>query len=162
MSGWFAVIDTAQDDRLHPLVQQCADRTCLLSGTIAPVLAAAAPWLVAIKDQEPLIGIWQRHGAGKNWGILIESDLSLAPLRKHVRQFFQVMLPDGTVAMFRFYDPRVFSTYLPSAPPEQQSLWFDGARQIVCEAPDGGQHSFRWRSGRLFDGDRAMVAEGVA
>ena len=159
MNGWFALIDTAQDDRLHSLVEQCADRTCLLSGDLAPVVAAAAPWLVAIDEGEPLVGVLREHGAGRNWGILLESDLLLDALRKHLRQFLQAQLPDGTIAMFRFYDPRVFATYLPSAPPEQQAAWFDGVRQFSVEAADG-QHNYRWRGGRLFDGDQPATAQG--
>lgn len=157
MTGWFALIDTAQDDRLHPLVQQCAGRTCLLSGKLAPVLAAASPWLVAVDDREPLIGIWQQHGAGRNWGLLLESPMALAAVRKQVRRFLQAMLPDGTVALFRFFDPRVFLTYLPAAPPEQQAQWFDGITQYAVEGEDGAQHSFRWRGGRLFDGDQPVA-----
>ena len=154
MSGWFAVVDTAQDERLHPLVEQCATRACLLSGDLSPALAAASPWLVAVDEREPLIGIWQEHGAGRNWGILIESALPLDDLRKHVRQFLQATLPDGTVAMFRFFDPRVFLTYLPAAPPEQQAQWFERAHQFALEGKDGAQHSFRWRNGQLFDGEQ--------
>lgn len=154
MSGWFAVVDTAQDERLHPLVEQCATRACLLSGDLAPVLAAASPWLVAIDEREPLIAIWRQHGAGRHWGMLIESALSLDGLRKHVRQFLQATLPDGTVALFRFFDPRVFLSYLPAAPPEQQAQWFDGVLQFALEGEGGAQHSLRWRDGRLFDGDR--------
>jgi Domain of unknown function (DUF4123) len=160
MSNWFALIDTAQDERLYGLVQQCAGRTCLLSGDLAPVLAAASPWLVAIDEREPLVAIWRRHGAGRNWGILIESPLTLADMRKHVRQFLQAMLPDGTVALFRFFDPRIFLKYLPSASPEQQAAWFDGVNQFAVEGEDGAQHSFRWRRGCLHDGDRPVAGRG--
>lgn len=159
MSGWFAIVDTAQDERLHPLVEQCAARACLLSGDLAPVLAAAAPWLVAIDEREPLVGIWQAHGAGRNWGVLVESVLPLDAMRKHLRRFLQATLPDGTVAMFRFFDPRVLVTYLPAAPPEQQQAWFDGVHQFAAEGEDGAQHSFRWRNGQLFDGDRPAVGK---
>lgn len=158
MTSWYAVIDAAQDERLHPLIQQCAAHECLLSGTIAPVLAAAAPWLVRIDDREPLIGIWQQHGAGQNWGILIESDLPLGALRKHLRRFLQVILPDGMVVQFRFYDPRVFATYLSGAPAEQVAQWFEGVKQVAAEGEGGVQHSFRWRGGQLYDGDRPLAA----
>lgn len=159
MSGWFALIDTAQDRRLYPLVQQCAERTCLLSGKLEPVLAAASPWLIAIDEREPLLDIWQRHGTGRSWGMLLESPAGLDAVRKHVRRFLQAMLPDGTVALFRFFDPRVFLTYLPGAPPEQQEAWFgEIVTQYAVEGADGAQHSFRWRRGRLFDGDDPVAA----
>ena len=150
---WYAVVDAAADDALWPMLQRCEARTCLISGDIHPVLASAAPYLVALDDHEPLLEAWQQHGAGRHWGILCESDLPLAELRKQLRRFFQAKLPDGTIAQFRFYDPRVFATYLPSAPPGQQAQWFAGVRQFAVEGDGGRQHSFRWRAGRLFDGD---------
>lgn len=150
---WFAVVDGAADDALWPLLQRCDDRVCLISGDVHPVLAPAAPYLVALNDNEPLLGAWQERGAGRHWGILLEAELPLADLRKHLRQFFQAKLPDGTIAQFRFYDPRVFASYLPSAPSGQQAQWFAGIRQFAVEGEGGHQHSFRWRGGRLFDGD---------
>ena len=155
VSGWYAVIDAAQDDRLFPLIQQCRRRTCLLSGELAPVLAAASPWLVAIDEDEPLLAIWQRHGAGRSWGILVESAGGLDAVRKHLRRFLQALLPDGRVALFRFFDPRVFATYLPTASPEQQAQWFEAVTQFAVEGEDGAQHSFRWLQQRMFDGDQA-------
>ena len=157
MSGWFAVVDAAQDERLFPLVQQCVGRACLLSGALAPAVAAAAPYLVAVDEAEPLIGEWRESGAGRNWGMLCESALSLEGMRKHLRRFLQVMLPDGTIAQFRFYDPRVLTVYLPTAPADQLSQWFDGVTQFAVEGLEGRQHSFRLRDGDLFDGDRPAV-----
>lgn len=157
MSRWFAVIDTAQDEQLFTLVGQCATRACLLSGALAPVVAAAAPYLVAVDEAEPLIGAWREQGAGRNWGILCEATLSLDGLRKHFRRFLQVMLPDGTIAQFRFYDPRVFAVYLPAAPADQLEQWFEGVTQFAVEGLEGRQHSFRLRDRRLFDGDQPAV-----
>ncbi|MDO7843812.1 DUF4123 domain-containing protein [Sphingomonas immobilis] len=152
MSDWFALIDTAQDSRLYGLILQCRDRECLFAGNVDPALVVASPHIVRIDEQEPLLNIWRHHGAGKNWGILVESDLQLADLRRHFRKFMQVRMPDASTVMFRFYDPRVFKTYLTSAPPEQIEEWFDGVRQYAIEV-EGKDHVFRLRGGHLFDGD---------
>lgn len=157
MTGWFAVVDAAQDDRLYPLIQQCAGRACLLSGKLAPVVAAAAPYVIAVDEAEPLIGMWRQHGGGRNWGWLCETTLALDGLRRHLRKFLQVSLPDGMVAQFRFYDPRVLTVYLPSAPPDQLGQWFDGVHQFAVEGMEGRQHSFRLREGRLHDGDAPVM-----
>lgn len=157
-TAWFALVDAAADDTLWPLIQRCEQRACLISGKIAPELAAAAPYLVALSDSEPLLAAWQDQGGGRNWGILCESDLPLADLRKSFRRFFQAKLPDGRVVQFRFYDPRVFVTYLPSCTPAQLQPWFDGVRQYAVEGPGGRQYSFRLRQGQLFDGDTPLAA----
>ena len=155
---WYAVVDTAVDESLWPLVQRCASYTCMISGTLHPVMAAAAPYVVALADDEPLLAAWHARGAGQHWGILCESELPLDALRRHFRRFLQAKLPDGMIAQFRFYDPRVFVAYLPVASPSQQAQWFDGVHQYAAEGEGGRQHSFRLRGGRLFDGDQPVAA----
>lgn len=153
MTDWYALVDTAQDPRLHGLVAQSEDRCCLFSGRLTPRFAAAAPWLVRIDAREPLVRIWQAHGRGRNWGVLCEAEIGLEALRRHFRRFLQADLPDGTVAQFRFYDPRVFLAYMAGADHTERAPWFEGIRQFVAEGPDGVEHSLRLRGGRLFDGD---------
>lgn len=152
MSDWYALVDAAQDARLQALIERSADRDCLFAGEIDPAMAPACPYIVRLDEREPLLGIWRTHGAGRNWGLLVESDLALQPLRRLFRRFLQAKLPDGSIVLFRFYDPRVFATYIASAPPEQVADWFNGVRQYVAEA-DGLSHAFRLRHGHLFDGD---------
>lgn len=156
MSDWFAVVDTAQDPRLLGLVRTCADHHCLFAGALEPEIAAASPYLARLDEREPLLATWRTHGTGRNWGVLIESDLPSAELRRHLRRFLQVRLPDGAVAMFRFYDPRVLPTFLAGASPDQLEAFFEGVRQFVAERADGTSHAFRWRRGALYDGDRPV------
>ena len=155
---WFALVDGAADPAIEPMVRECRVAACLLSGRLAPDLAAASPWLVRVDPREPLLDAWQNRGQGRSWGLLIESALDLAGLRKLLRTFLQARLPDGEVVMFRFYDPRVFRSYIASAPPPQVARWFDGVRQYAVEGEGDTQHSFRLRRGQLFDGDRAVPA----
>lgn len=150
---WYAVIDAAQDDRLYGLIAQSEDRCCLFSGRLSPRFAAAAPWLVRIDAREPLVRIWQAHGRGRHWGLLCEAEGPLERLRRHFRRFLQASLPDGTVAQFRFYDPRVFLAYMAGAQEAERAPWFDGVRQFVVEGQSGTEHSLRLRGGRLYDGD---------
>ena len=151
-TDWFAVIDAAQDRRLHDLIAQSATRACLFSGRLSPRLAAASPWLVRIDEREPLVGLWRTHGRGRNWGLLCEAEGNLEALRRHFRRFLQAKLPDGTIAMFRFYDPRVFVPYLLGTTAEERGPWFEGIRQFVVEGA-GVDHQFRLRGGILLDGD---------
>ncbi len=146
------MIDCSRDERLVSLVQQSREHVCLFTGDVAPVLQAAAPWLVRIDPADPLPGIWQQHGRRQHWGILCESRLSLAELRRHFRRFLQAKLPDGMIALFRFYDPRVFDTYIRAALPEERAPWFKGVAHYALEGADGVLHRFRLSSDRLMDG----------
>lgn len=151
---WHALIDCAQDPRLLELVRSCRDHLCLFKGRdLDPRLLEAAPWLVRIDPAEPLLGIWQQHGHGASWGMMVLSDLPIDRLQRHFRRFLQARLPDGMVVLFRFYDPRVFNTYLRSATPEERVPWFDGVQQFSVETAGGtAMHHYRLLEGRLFDG----------
>lgn len=154
MAGrWYAIVDTARDDGLAALVRACARQACLFSGALTPGLAAAAPYLVAIDDREPLIGEWRSRGAGRHWGILCQSALPLDALRKQLRRFLQARLPDGTVALFRFYDPRVFVPYMRAATPPERAPWFEGVNRYAAEGEADITHDFRLRDGALYDGE---------
>jgi len=154
MTFWYALIDAAQDASLRPLAMRCDKAECLFSGELDPALAAAAPHLVRIDEGSPLMAAWQERGAGRNWGILCQSDVEFDALRRHFKKFLNARLPDGTVALFRFYDPRVFNTYISACTPKEAAPWFRGVRRYSVEGEGGAVHDYRLRDGRVCDGDR--------
>ncbi len=150
---WFAVVDTARDPALVGIVRQCASQQCLIGGEIAPVLAATLPYVVQLRNDEPLAQAWQSKGAGQSWGILLQSSQRIDQLRLHFKKFINAKLPDGTIALFRFYDPRVFRTYIRAALPEERAPWFRGITRFSVESEQPGRyHDFRCESGQLYDG----------
>ena len=156
--AWFAIIDGAQDPRLEALVRSCVDHVCLFKGELHPALSQAAPWLVRIDERDPLLDTWRQHGKAQNWGIMLLSSLDLHDLRRQLRRFLQARLPDGTIALFRFYDPRAFNTYMAAATPPERELWFDGIAQYSVEDEHGEiSHHYRFEAGRLMDGQRLVA-----
>ena len=152
-TNWFAVIDGAQDVRLAPLVRSTRDHACLFAGTLAPELEIAAPWIARRDPSEQLLPTWQLHGQGLNWGIMIEAQVTMAEVRNRLRRFLQAKLPDGMIALFRFYDPRVFNTYIRAATADERARWFDGGiLQYAVEGADGTTHQYRLRGAQLVDG----------
>ena len=156
--NWFAIIDGAQDPRLVPLIQSCREHDCLFAGKLDADLAGASPWIVRIDDRDQLLSTWQTHGRGLHWGIMIEAHGQLSDLRRHFRKFLQAKLPDGMIALFRFYDPRVFNTYIRAALPEERAPWFDGGITQYAVEDDGGavMRQYRLSQGRLMDGHAAI------
>ncbi|MDW6025440.1 DUF4123 domain-containing protein [Mesorhizobium sp. BAC0120] len=148
----YAVIDTARDARLYGLVMQASDQACLFGGELAEPLNRAAPYLVDLKSREPLFNSWRDEGRGQSWGIMARSAMPLGELRRHFRRFMVAKLPDGMVAQFRFYDPRVFGPYLSSCTPEELAPWFEGVSAYLVENREaGGFHEFTLREGQLHD-----------
>lgn len=155
--AWYAIIDGARDPRLESLIRGCRHHICLFKGKIDPAIAQVSPWLVRVDQQEPLMSIWHQHGRGQSWGLMAYSTLPLDGMQRYFRRFLQAMLPDGMVALFRFYDPRVFNTYIRTLTPEEREPWFAQVQAYAVESADGaGLHQYRVAHGRLYDGDQCI------
>jgi hypothetical protein len=133
MSKLYGIVDTARDKRLFPLVKQSPHYVCLFAGDIPEPLDAAAPYLVDLTDDTPLKNICRNEGWGRAWGILVRSMLELKNLRRHLRKFLLVQLPDGETVFFRFYDPRVWRTYWPTCDERETAAWLAGIEEFVVE-----------------------------
>ena len=84
---------------------------------------------------------------------MVDSIPPIERLQRHFRRFLQAKLPDGMIVLFRFYDPRVFNTYIRAATPEERAPWFDGVEQFSVEGAGGtATHHYRLLDGGLFDG----------
>jgi hypothetical protein len=156
---WYAIVDTAQDELLYDYVQTCAEFQCLISGDVPLELATALPYLLALGEGEPLTEAWRREGMGKNWGIAFESWASIDDLRLHFKKFLSARLPDGTVALFRFYDPRVFCAYMHAADDPQRLSWFRLLRRFSVEGAER-MHDFHLDQGQVYDGERILTNSG--
>ena len=149
----FGIIDCAQDPRLHDLVSAAPSSICLFKGKdLAPEVKQAAPWLVRLDPGSQVLSLWQQHGRTANWGIMAWSTSPIEQLQRHFRRFLQAKLPDGMVVLFRFYDPRVFNTYLRAATPEERAPWFAEVVEFAVEPAGDVVHNYRLHEGRLFDG----------
>lgn len=136
MSKLYGIVDAARDPKLYPLVVQSPSYDCLFAGKLAEPLQKAAPYLVELTDETPLKNVWRTEGWGKAWGLLVRSPLELKDLRRHLRKFLLAQLPDGTTALFRFYDPRVWNAYWPNCTPQEQADWLNGVDEFVAEPPE--------------------------
>lgn len=154
---WYAVIDAAQDPRLFDLIKQCSHHACLISGELDPTMARVLPWVVRFDVNEPLMQAWKVHGQGANWGIMLQSPLDLWHVKVKLKKFLNAILPDGSLVIFRFYDPRVFRTYIQAASHDERELLFQSVSRYWIESEKGGRdHDFTWRNGRLCDGTQPI------
>ncbi len=151
MTILYGIIDTAQDDRLYDWVKATPEHACLFAGKLDPVLERASPYILNLDKAPAFLARWDTEGRGKNWGIKCFSDRPLMAVRRHFRHFLQAKLPDGRVVLFRFYDPRVFSTYLRACSDVELAEWFDAAEEFLIEAE-------REKPVRLFLSSGGLVA----
>jgi len=112
-----AVIDGARDTRIVPLLRATGlEYTCLFSGPLSPALQAAAPYLVHLSPAAALTRQMFEFGWGQGWAVFVRAPahVTLAQLRRHLRTLLRVQDEAERILMFRFYDPRVLRTYLPT------------------------------------------------
>ena len=119
----YAVVDCANDPRLHRLVTRTRTHTCLFAGKLDRESAATAPWLVQLEPDSELSQLWQTEGRDKPWGIRLHSDRSIGELCRHFRHFLLVNTPDTRLVLFRFYDPRVWTVYWKTLNEKDRRAW---------------------------------------
>jgi hypothetical protein len=146
----FGIVDAARDPRLYDLALSAAEQVCLFAGDLAEPLARAAPYLCVLGQEDELFRAWRDEGWGRSWGITFRSAAALSELRRHFRKNLQAMMPDGAVALFRFYDPRVWRMYLPTCQGDDLANWFAAVEEYQVETEDGlGSIRYRMGAGAL-------------
>jgi hypothetical protein len=154
----FAILDGARDPRIHPAVTRSGlAHHCLYSGTLEPVLARAAPYLVQLRREAPLarelVTRW-----GDAWGIYLRSSAGLSALHRHFRRFLRVKDENGKNLIFRYYDPRVLRPYLPTCTEAELDYVFGPVQRFIHEADGGAAAVAHHREGgRLVTEDLSVV-----
>ncbi|MCP3869542.1 MAG: DUF4123 domain-containing protein [Gammaproteobacteria bacterium] len=135
----YGLLDGASNPALiDHLYDDDAEFFCLFSGKLEPDMAEVAPYLVRM-DPGSRFSDWViRESPGNHWGVFVQSSQDLRAMRKHFRQFLQVMSPEGKPLFFRFYDPRVLRVYLPTCNEEESELWFEGLSGFLMESDEPG------------------------
>jgi hypothetical protein len=134
------VVDGAIDRKVYGLlVNSYLNSTCLYLGDLHPDLEAAAPHLVQLDyddagSRQLLEAAWGNH-----WGIFLRADTTLQELRRHLRRLLVVRDESGKKLLFRFYDPRVMRTFLPTCTAEELRKVFGPVTRIVTETPESGE-----------------------
>ncbi len=142
---------------MYDYVQCCDEVQCLVSGQVPRALVDVLPYIARLDPGHPLTTLWQSEGLGRNWGIELLTRSPIKSLRMHFKKFLSARLPDGRVTLFRFYDPRVFRTYLLAASAIERRPWFlHVERYHVGGAAPGHFHDFWLCDDGLCDGDASV------
>lgn len=131
----FALLDAARGPGARSLLLQFEDLSySLYDGRAGERLAEVAPYLVKLRPDSQLLRTWLSEHWGQAFGYVLETDVPFKALRRHLRKFLKVSDSRRRRMYFRFYDPRVLRTFLPTcAPPEIVEL-FGPITRIVLES----------------------------
>ena len=145
----YAILDGAACEDLLPMLEtHTPGHCCLYAGDLDDDVEEVAPYLVHLEADHPFTA-WLLESIGhKPWGIFCKAPSTLRELRKHFRQFLIVKGPEGQNLYFRYYDPRVLSTFLPTCQPAETEVIFGPVRSYFCVNADAAMREFS-RGGSL-------------
>ncbi|HRH44183.1 MAG TPA: DUF4123 domain-containing protein [Pyrinomonadaceae bacterium] len=133
----YVILDGASiPELLTKLYEWQPEYFCLYRGELEPDIAEVAPYIIRITPDTELCDWILKEGWGNHWGIFAQSQYSLAELRKHFRKFLTVHDESGTPLLFRFYDPRVLRTFLPTCTNEELQEFFGIVKNFALEDED--------------------------
>ncbi|MEP6537302.1 MAG: DUF4123 domain-containing protein [Bryobacteraceae bacterium] len=147
----FAILDGASVPGLLQHMHRCDPvRECLYRGELQPDIAEVAPYLVQLEAGTEFTDLVLNQGWGKHWGIFAVTAADLFTMRQHLRRFLTVHDSAGKPLLFRYYDPRVMSIYLPTCNAEEVKAIFGPISKYLMESetPDIAL-SFQSKNGSL-------------
>ncbi|RVU44975.1 DUF4123 domain-containing protein [Rubrivivax rivuli] len=147
-SVW-AVLDCAREPAVYgALIESRLEFRSLYSGSVPRALEMNAPQLVELLPGHRLAERLLGTAWGRAWGIFLRID-DAANLRHHLRKFLKVRDEQGRRLLFRYYDPRVLRSYLPTCTPEELAQVFGPIHSFVMEDAEGACLEFTLAAGQL-------------
>ncbi|MBX3635767.1 MAG: DUF4123 domain-containing protein [Rubrivivax sp.] len=135
-SVW-AVLDCARDPAVYRLLLESRlDFLCLYSGKLPRELELVAPHIVELLPGHRVTERLLEEGWGQAWGVFARIADPTA-LRPHLRRLLKVQDEDGRRLLFRFYDPRVLRSYLPTCRPDELQQVFGPVAEWLAEDGEG-------------------------
>lgn len=137
----YAVVDAARSARALQLAAESIDPyASLYDGEQGRALDDVAPYLVHLQRNSRLLEHLVTEGWSDEWCIYLESPAEFAAVRRHLRRFLMVEAEgEPRRLFFRFYDPRVITTFAEVITPEQRAEFMKNIGCVLYETPGGLQ-----------------------
>jgi hypothetical protein len=139
----FAVLDGASVEGLRrKLYEMSPPYYCLFRGNLTPDVEEVAPYIIGLVPDAPFTEWVLGEGFGKHWGVFALSRNSLTEMRRHFRSLLTVHDETGKPMIFRYYDPRVMQSYLPTCNAGELKTFFGKVDKFFAEDGDRSMASF--------------------
>ncbi len=159
----YCLLDAACDQTIPSLLALTQEqKQCLYDGQSATDLANWAPYLVKLPPGSPFTKALLDLGWGKGWASYFTSHASFEEIRHHFRKFLMVQVQGGEEVYFRFYDPRVLREFLPTASPNEVTIFFGPVQEWLIEADKPETMLILRQNGGILAIDDANVGGAVA
>lgn len=157
----YAILDGASvKDLLDRLHKYQPESVCLYRGELEPDLVHVAPYLVRLERNSAFTDWVLERGWGNHWGIFAVAPSDLAAMRQHFRRFLTVHDSKGKPMLFRYYDPRVLRTYLPTCNKQELGEMFGPVLHYVTEGEKPTDlMRFQFASGALVQSSKKLTEQ---
>jgi hypothetical protein len=136
----YAVLDGANVPDLPQRLFELSPRhSCLYRGELSDELIHAAPYIVHLSPGAEFTDWLFTECWGRNWGIFVQTGLSLAGAIKHFRSLLTVHNEAGDPLLFRYYDPRVLLPFLFTCSLDELNIIFGPVKYFFAESFDKAQ-----------------------
>lgn len=137
--GLYGVLDAARDKRILETLHESVDpHRSLYDGVKGDALAGVAPYLVRFDPSSALLDRLVNEGWGRRWGVFFQHRSPFDDVRRHLRRFLMVEDDEtGERLYFRFYDPAVLRSFLPTCTPRQRAQIFGEIERFLVEDEEG-------------------------
>ncbi|MEZ5083029.1 MAG: DUF4123 domain-containing protein [Bacteroidales bacterium] len=133
----YGIIDSARNEEVFRyLITGNVEYKSLFEGTLDVQSFGVSGFLVECIKESPLFTWMTSEAWGENCCIFFTSKSNFEDLFTHFQQFNRVYLEDEKVVLFRYYDPRVLRTYLPSCSLNEIDLFFGDVQAFYAESED--------------------------
>lgn len=139
----YAVLDPARAPEIYPVMRALAPDNQCLFGNLAPEVSQVSPHVMALPEGGKLLTWWRAAGRGQAWGIACRTAIGLDGLRVHLKKFTRARLPDSSLVLFRFWDPRVLAIFMAHSTAAEQQRFFGPIEAMYGE--DEAARTITWR-----------------
>lgn len=130
----YGVLDGASIPDLRMQIYKLEPESeCLFEGELEPDMQEVAPYLVSLQQGHPFTDWVLSKAWGQHWGIFVQSQANMQQMLQHCRKFIVVYDETGKPLRFRYYDPRVLPTFLPTCNKDELSKFFGPVQRILME-----------------------------
>ncbi|HVZ33234.1 MAG TPA: DUF4123 domain-containing protein [Polyangiaceae bacterium] len=130
----FALLDAARAPRVMQLLLTHGEvYYSLYDGPEAERYAEVAPYLVELPPMSRLTEALVREHWGQSLGCFLFAQADFKSVRRQLRKFLLVEGEGAKKVYFRFYDPRVLRTFLPTCSAEECATFFGPIGHFVIE-----------------------------
>jgi len=136
----YALVDAARERGIHDWIKASGfEYSCLFTGQLSGDLLAASPYLLRIVPGSVTLPRLIDQGWGHSWGLFLAAHAGLVEVRRHLRRLLQIRTENRKRLFFRYYDPRVLRSFLPTCQPAQLAEVFGPIQRFDVESADGSQ-----------------------